>query len=325
MPKATDGSGYTVQITNYTQATIFDKQGNQYNAGNGAVVQDANGNYWSRDGNSNLVDTLGRTPVLVSTSGKNIYYDVLTYGGARARYTVTTETVNYHTAFGQSAVSEASGSFTAIQSIQLPDGSEYSFTYDSGTAAGNYGELTSVTLPQGGVIQYGYTNFLDSFQNQNRWLHTRVKDGGTTTFVPATISNCTSSTGCQEKTTVTSPTGNDTVYTFTLDKGSYLNADSWNTGIDVFQGSSTSGGTKIQSSTTSYSYSTGGYNYPTQNGGSAVLGTYDNPSAMKQWDYYTGSAPANPTLETDYQYYWGVNGAELPTQVVVKDGSGNPI
>lgn len=158
-------------------------------------VTDSNGNYFSQDTNGNLVDTLGRTPVLVSTSGNHIYYDVLTYGGGRARYTVTTESINYSTAFGQEDVNEATGSFTAIQTIQLPDGSSYSFGYDSG----GYGELTSITLPTGGTIQYGYTNFLDSFQNQNRWIQTRTKDGGTTTFSPKTISNCSSSAGCQEQ------------------------------------------------------------------------------------------------------------------------------
>ena len=43
-------------------------------------------------------------------------------------------------------------------------------------------KLTSVTLPSGGVINYTWLNYKDSFQNENRWLQTRVKDGGTTTF-----------------------------------------------------------------------------------------------------------------------------------------------
>jgi YD repeat-containing protein len=203
---STDGSGYYAVISNYTTLTVYDQQGNQYSPTNldatqpsGTLqVKDTNGNYWTNDANGNLIDTLGRTPVLVTSSGNSIYYSVLGFNGVRNQYTVKTETVNYHTAFDQSDVTDVSGSFTAIQSITLPDGTAYSFTYDSGTASGNYGELTSVTLPGGGVVQYSYSNFLDSFQNENRWVQTRVKDGGTTKFAPSVISQCSSSAGCRK-------------------------------------------------------------------------------------------------------------------------------
>lgn len=355
---ASDGSGYFIQITNFTNVVINDKQGNTYHPSyvgttppaNTPLIQDSNGNYFSQDTNGNLVDTLGRTPVQVSTSGNQIFYDVLGYGGTRNRYTVTTETINFNTAFNQQAVTDVSGSFTAIQSIQLPDTTSYSFTYDSG----GYGELTSVTLPTGGVIQYTYQNFLDSFQNENRWLYTRVKDRGTTTFTPATISNCTSSSGCEEKVTITSPDSNDTVYTFTLDQGSLANAGSWVTTIDAYQGSSSTG-TKLTSQTTSYTYATytevefqvsnntiTHLNIPYQAPSSVVttttlsdvaltkkeevdlvdIGAY--PSAVKEWDYYSGTAPSTPTVETDYTYGYSVNSAQLPTQIILNDGAQPP-
>lgn len=360
---ASDGSGYYIQITNFQQVVIYDKQGNSYHpsyAGtnppaNTPLIQDSNGNYFSQDASGNLVDTLNRTPVLTTTSGNQIFYDVLGYGGNRSRYTVTTETINYNTAFAQSAVADKSGSFTAIQSIGLPDGSSYSFTYDSGTAAGNYGELTSVTLPTGGVIQYTYRTFQDSFQNRNRWLQTRVKDGGTTTLAPATISNCTSSAGCQEKVTVTSPAINDTVYTFTLDQSSLANAGSWVTTIDAYQGSASTG-TKLASAATNYTYQAYSETYYVvinnvktpetiayQSPSSVVttttlsdvaltkktevdlvhMGTY--PNAIKEWDYYSGTAPSTPTRETDYTYGYIANSAQLPTQIIVKDGAGNHV
>jgi hypothetical protein len=96
-----------MQITNYTNVVIYDKQGITYYPAyvgtdqptSTPLIQDPNGNYLSQDTNGNLVDTLGRTPVLTTTSGNQIYYDVLGYGGTRARYTVTTETVYYNTAF----------------------------------------------------------------------------------------------------------------------------------------------------------------------------------------------------------------------------------
>ncbi|MGH9585787.1 MAG: RHS repeat domain-containing protein [Acidobacteriaceae bacterium] len=355
---ASDGSGYYLQVSNYTSPVITDQQGNVYHPtvfgasyppNSSDLIADSNGNYYSNDGNGNLVDTLERTPVLVITSGNQIDYDVLTYGGARSRYTVTTETVYYNTDFAEQSVTESSGSFTAIQSIQLPDGSSYSFTYDSGTSSGHYGELTSVTLPSGGIINYNWQNFKDSFQNENRWIYSRVKDGGTTTFHPSVISQCTSSTGCQEKSTVTSPAGNDTVYTFTLDSGADLNAGSWNTGIDAYQGSSTSGGTKLKSVSTAYTYTT----YPVtvdENGTNYIIGSFKVPAtetmtttlddvgltsqtqtsfgymaatttSVKQWDYYSGSAPSSPTTETDYTYYSGA----YPSRISVKDGAGNLI
>jgi RHS repeat-associated protein len=353
---ASDGSGYFASVTNYTNVVITDKEGNQFSPAvidshppsTTPEVYDSNGNYWSQDSNGNLIDTLGRTPVLVSQSGNQIYYDVLGFNGVRNRYTVTTETVSYNTSFGESAVTEASGSFTAIQSISLPDGSAYSFTYDSGTGAGNYGELTSVTLPSGGVIQYTYTNFLDSFKNVNRWVQTRVKDGGTTKFTPSTISNCTSGNGCQEKTVVTDPSNNDTVYTFTLDAGNVVNAGSWNSAVDAYTGLSNQGGTLVKSADTSYTYSSspvqlneggvvqvvGNYLVPSTITANMILRDVGYPSQTvttldptgtvptltKVWDYYAGSPPSTPSLQTNYSYY-----GFYPSQVTTSDGNSNKV
>lgn len=115
---AADGSGYYISVTNYTDATIFDSNGNEVYP----VVTDRSGNYFSNDSNGNLIDTLGRTPVVVTPNGSQTFYDVLTVGGTTKRYTVTTETIDVNTAFGQSGVNEYSGTLTAIQSITLPDG-----------------------------------------------------------------------------------------------------------------------------------------------------------------------------------------------------------
>jgi hypothetical protein len=347
---ALDASGYSILLSGNPDApassiTVYDRAGDEVYP----YLTDPNGNSFYSDAKGNLVDTLGRTPVLTSTSGNQIFYDVLIANGKTARYTVTTETVSYHTNFQESSVTEANASFTAIKSIELPDGSSYSFAYDAGTTAGNYGELTSVTLPTGGTIKYGYTTFFDSFKNQNRWINTRVKDGGTTTFTPKTISNCTGSAGCKEQVTVTSPASNDTVYTFTLDQGSYYNASSWNTGIDIWQGSSTGGGTKLESQATSYTYSIG-YYQPNSSFDEAFetpqtitttttlsdvsftsksLTTLDvngvNPVSVQSWDFYSGTAPTSPTQTTTYAYNSLVNYASLLTQTTVTDGSGHQL
>lgn len=118
---ALDGSGYylTAAYNTGTQGldiVVFDKNGNEVYP----MLQDANGNYYSEDANGNLIDTLGRTPVLVTTSGNQYYYDVLTYGGGtRARYTVTTEQINFDTNFGQQAVGVSVLGFPLANSRRL--------------------------------------------------------------------------------------------------------------------------------------------------------------------------------------------------------------
>jgi RHS repeat-associated protein len=340
---AVDGSGYSMTATYDTSSNemnfdVYDVNGNQVYP----IVQDTNGNYYSSDNNGNLVDTLGRTPVLTTTSGNHIYYNVLGWNGVRNQYTVTTETVYYHTAFSQSAVSEASGSFTAVQSIQLPDGSSYQFTYDSGTSSGHYGELMSVTLPSGGVVQYTWQNFKDSFKNENRWIASHATSSGTTTFQPATITQCSGSSGCQEKTTVADPSGNNTVYTFTLNPGTDMDAGSWNTQVAPYQGTVGSG-TELESVATNYTYSTTILNLPSGGGQtfivpqtqtvqatlpavsltSQTVTTFNStgalPTCVQNWDYYSGSAPA-PTIQTNYTYY---DNTGLPATIEAMDGTGS--
>ncbi|ADV82717.1 RHS repeat domain-containing protein [Terriglobus saanensis] len=349
---ASDGSGYTLQLTNFTTPTIVGPDGTSFhptlvanNSPTQSNIVDRNGNFWTADGTGNLIDTSGTTPVVVSSSGNQTFYDVLAVGGVRQRYTVTTTPVFFNTAFGESAVSEISGSFNAIQKIQLPDGSQYSFTYDSSTASGHYGEMTSMTLPTGGVINYGYTNYKDSFNNQNEWISTIQKDGGTTTFRLAVISQCSTSAGCQEKVTATHPDGNDTVYTFTLDKTGLVAGSSWVQSIASFQGPA-AGGALLRSTNTSFTYNTfsvprfingqntggGTFQIPatltnivTLDTGQAsqtvsTLRTSPGPSEVKVWDFGANFAGA-PTTDTSYTYA----GFNLPQSVIARDGAGNQI
>jgi len=167
---ATDGSGYSIQASGTNDSppstfTICDSQGNVVDSQGAARIVDRFGNYWSQDATGNLVDDLGRTPVVATTNGNVTYYDVLIAGGGRARYTATYAQIPIHTNFAQSAVNEWSGTLNALQSLQLPDGSAYRFTYDTA-----YGELISVTLPTGGTVSYQWNTFQDSFQNKNQWI-----------------------------------------------------------------------------------------------------------------------------------------------------------
>lgn len=317
---ATDGSGYQITLTGDTldspsSITINDANGNHVYPG----VADRYGNYWSSDSNGNLIDDLGRTPVIVTANGNTTYYDVLapngpiSNNGTRVRYTVTTAPVQISgTQFGEPGVTEWSGTISPVQSIQLPDGTSYTFAYDG------YGELSSVTLPTGGMIQYGWTNYVDSYQNTNRWLTSRtVGSSPAMTFTPSVLTQCTSGgTGCQEQDVLHKPSGDETVYQFTLNNGA------WNSNITTYNGSASSG-TKLVSVANTYDFSNScqsactGSEYITKSIATTTLSdtgaitqtqyTYGSPwlgklTSLQQWDYYTGTPSITPTRETDYSY-----------------------
>lgn len=76
-----DGSGYTMQLSGDDSSdptiSVTDSQGTQVYP----QVMDRYGNYFSSDANGNLIDDLGRTPVIATQNGNVVYYDVLTIGG----------------------------------------------------------------------------------------------------------------------------------------------------------------------------------------------------------------------------------------------------
>jgi len=307
-----DSSGFHMYVTNYTSATIFAKDGTQVYPS----YKDTNGNFFTSDGNGNVIDTLNRTPVTKTVNGSSTYYDVLNSQGSTSRYTVTTATVNVNTNFGQSGVTEYSGPFTAIQTISLPDGTSYSFTYDSGTTSGFYGELASMTLRSGGQIQYSYTNFSDSYSNINRWLSSRTASGSWT-YSPQVLTTCSPGTvGCQQQMTLTKPSGDQSVYIFTLNNGG------WVTQIQAYTGSAATG-TLIGTTTRDYDFSnacpisgcagnayirkirsTGTDPIPGGSISRKLEYSYDsiyygNISTLKEWNYYSGTPSATPDRETD--------------------------
>lgn len=312
---AQDSSGFHMYVTNFTSATVFAKDGTQAYP----TVQDTNGNFFSRDASGNTVDTLNRTPVTKTVNGNTTFYDVLNSQGSTYRYTVTTTTVNANTSFGQTGVTEYSGSFTVVQSIGLPDGTSYSFTYDSGTTTGFYGLLASMTLRTGGQVQYTWANFSDGYGDINRWLKTR-KASGTWTYSPSIVTTCApGTTGCQQQVSVTKPSGDQTWYTFTLNNGA------WNVRTKFFNGNSGTG-TVLRTVTTDYDFTHAcplagcfgnAFILPIRvsvtdpvPSGNIIRKTeyaYDstnfgNYSAVKEWYYYTGTPSATPDRETDYGY-----------------------
>ena len=324
---AIDASGYQIKMsgsptTAPSTIQVLDISGNQVYP----QVIDRFGNYWSNDGSGNLIDDLGRTPVITTTNGNVTYYDVLapngpiSNNGTRVRYTVTYENVTLTTAFNQSGVTEYQNNGThsptipAIQSIGLPDGSSYQFSYDS------YGEIQNMTLPTGGVVKYGWTNYTDSYQNVNRWISQSTIAGYSTLYTPSVITQCASNgTGCQESVNVHRPSGDETVYTMTLDNGA------WDTNTTVYAGAASANQAKL-SKVTTYNFSnacpaaicngamdvTKSYEtdtLPDAGVSSQTQTVFANPAtgqvtSTAQWDFYsTGSTPSTkPTRQVNYGY-----------------------
>ena len=344
---ATDSTGYYVSGDAHGNPVITDSSGTQVYP----QVTDRFGNYWSSDTNGNLIDDVGRTPVIVTQNGNETYYDVLaangpiSNNGTRVRFTVTTAPITVNTQFHDPQVTEWNGTLNPIQSIQLPDGTSYTFTYDaqvfSGDAVAHYGEITSVTLPTGGRVGYGWANYQDSYFNKNRWLYTyRRGIDLPTVFSPKVDSFCsTGGTGCVEEVNVHRPSGDETVYQLTLNNGA------WNTKTVSYSGSATSGTPLLQTdalydfshtctapnctgaqyitkSTSTVTFSDTGQQSQTQ-----TLYTQPQlgkPSAVKEWDYYvnaglSGPPSSTPTRETDYVY----TGFDIQS-VTVLDSSGTP-
>lgn len=225
---AGDGSGYHMYVVNYTQVSaIYAPDGTQVYPS----VKDTNGNYFSLDGNGNVIDPVGRTPVTVTSNcngnSSQTCYNVLNSQGTRSTYTVTTTSISVSTAFGQTGVNEYSGTITVIQSVQLPDATTYQFGYDS------YGELNSITLPTGGQVTYGYTNFQDTFGNKNRWVNSRTSGGGAWSYTPQVNVACPPATTlCSQQVTVAKPSGDNSLYVHML-----TNGGAWLDTITYYNGS----------------------------------------------------------------------------------------
>jgi len=316
---ATDSSGYYLSITNYSDGDVWNKQGTHVYTGSINYPEDSNGNFFTpqwQNGYETFIDTLGRSPVTVSSSGSTITYNVLNSQGSTSPYTVTTESIPVHTAFGKSGVTEYSGNITVWQSIQLPDGTKYQFSYDSGSTAGHYGELTGVTLPTGGQLSYSYGDFTDASSNENSWLESWSDGTGTWTLTPANSSG-------ENQISIQKPSGDKVIYTFNISNP----AAAWDT-QEQFESSS---GTVLR--TLSLTWNTASQVKTEETETDAVPGgnisrttewanydTYGDPGTISEWKYYSGSLPSSADRVTTVSYTNYGTGAPvgLPNSIVVQ-------
>ena len=340
----------TLQWTNDIYSGNFTDPNGHY-----IITKDSNGNYLSTDtttGSGRTIwDTLGRV-----VSAPN--YVVATSSGT-SQYQIVWATIPLNTHFQRSGVSEcASPGCTAkvIRSITLPDAahSTYYFTYNCDSSTGNsacgspsgqtyyYGEMISATMPTGVTITYQWTVFKDSYNNNTRWLLRRY--GSTfSSFTPAVITTCASgSVGCQQKSTVASGDGSQTIYTFTLNNGA------WPVQVQKLD----SRGNVLSTTKNTFDFSQGcalqnctgaGYvrllttqtTIPTVGGASITKQTtysYDTPqtgnvTAVKEWRFYPGASPTFPSApdRATYTSYLttGTNNINRPLKVTICNNSGS--
>jgi len=245
---ATDGSGYTLTTSSRSiEAGGFTSRSGAilsvpYNTGNGAgTVTDANGNEITVNTSGQFFDTLSSTvPVLTVSAPSPPASATFSYtapSGATASYTMNYTQYTVETKFGISGVTEYGPlANSLVSSIQLPDGTEYQFTYEktpgsctplSGTYSGYCvtGRIASVTLATGGTISYAYSGGPDStgiYSDGSTAGITRTLTA--TTTAPAetwtyarTLVSGTPGPGSKWTTTVTDPGSNHTVMSFAED------------------------------------------------------------------------------------------------------------
>jgi hypothetical protein len=304
---AVDASGYHIFVSNYTNAVVYAKDGTQVFP----TLEDTNGNYFSADANGNVIDTLGRTVVTKSSSGNQIYYDILNSQGTTSRITVTTRTIQLCTEFMiqmPGVTDDRNDSLTVVDSISLPSKDKYYFAYDepviqSGggcTVDHGYGLLRGVGVnglaPDG---MYTYENFVDAFGVVNRWA-TRTFDASIaySAFPGEIVAKLSRNQGTE-------------TLTFTLNNGAWLTGAFTSVGTQVINNydftqqcppppfsnviiTACNGPAYIL--LTGSTVSDGGGTKKTTYGYDDVR--FGNLTAINSWNYYQGTAPTNPDRQT---------------------------
>ncbi len=270
---ATDGSGYSITVTvnhvsGATTFTVVTRSGVTVYNGNGTVT-DANGNQLSANSSTGqFFDTLSSTTAALTQAGSGTPASPVTYTyigpSANATYTMNYLQYTVQTAFGFGPSIQEYGpmSVPLVSSIGLPDGSSYSFSYESGpgscvlqpgTTSCVTGRIQEITLNTGGTIYYCYSGGTHS---------TGIYGDGSTAGLTRVLNSTSCSSpdwqyarnlvsgtpgpGSTWTTTVTDPASNQTIINFAEDStttGASTNAtyNFYETERQVYQGSQSSG------------------------------------------------------------------------------------
>lgn len=260
---ATDGSGYTLSVSNYSNAVVTTPSGIQVNSNGTIKITDTNGNQITSDTSGNYYDTLSsQTPVL-TVSGSTYTY---TAPGGPAHVTTNYRAYTVRTNFGitsPSLIQEyGPTAINLVDSIALPDGTSFTFTYEAtrGTCtplANTYqpncvtARIASVTLPTGGTITYTYADGSNGIETDGSTAGLRrTLAGGTWTYDR-------SGSGSSWTTTISDPVGNQSVLSFFKDTATTANTNSfYESNRQIYQGT-TSTGTLLE--TIQHCYNSGAY------------------------------------------------------------------
>lgn len=329
---ADDSSGYFMSVTGYTNATVYAPDGTQVFP----TVMDTNGNFMSVS-SGDIIDTLGRKLITTTTTPPNtVKYAVISPIGTVNPLTVTVTTTNVpvNTAFGQTGISECSTScsITPIQSIVFSDGTtsySYSFTYDSGTTSGHYGVLTGMTLTTGGTITYDYTTFVDGIGNHSRWLSKKTAGSNVWEYTPLSIDSSS------QKVTVKDCLSNTMIYNFSLDNGAWMSSvtyhdnvlgdlltttSNWDMSNSCPSSSNCRGAAFVRKLSSTTLFPSGLSKTDTYTYASSLTGQLNE---IDESDYYNSGGTPPISRKTFLTYASLTNTVSKPSQITVKDGSGN--
>jgi RHS repeat-associated protein len=153
-----DGLGYFFNVSNYTNQDVYDIDdalvASDHNLN---YPEDTNGNYFSSVGP--LKDMFERQVISLDAQPGNecpsqlapLHIYVRASDGTTNTYTLNCQSYNI------SEIGYTTQSHLLPSSLALPDGTSYTFNYDTGTTGNHFGELVGVTLPSGGQETFGYS------------------------------------------------------------------------------------------------------------------------------------------------------------------------
>ena len=334
-----DGSG-TDRVTSRSGSVINPPFGSSTGAG---TATDANGNQITTDGSGKFYDTLSGTTAVLTVAGTSPKTFTYTSPSGNKAYSLNYSPQNVWTSFLCSGIGEYQmTNVSMVSSIGLPDGTQYTFTYEQNTSHSGYitGRLASVTLPTGGTISYAYTGAnggINCTDGSTIGLTRAAPDSST----PWTYSR--SGSGSTWTTTVTDPLTNETIVSFEKDSSSTNPTNNFfETQRVVKQGSNTLSTTitcynGVNVGTPSSCYNTAvtspiaratAFHYlPTSSGSQAETDTDYNSNGLMtdvyDYDYATGSVGAL-LRHTHLTYATLGNGiVDRPSSVSTYDGGGN--
>jgi RHS repeat-associated protein len=345
---ATDGSGYTLNVTNYDVGTLTSSLGKQFtpplNVGAGtAATIDSNGNEISVDGSGHFTDTTGKVALTVAGSAPSPH--TFTYtdtNGNPQTVSMTYKTYTVQTAFDCSGVGEYGPTSTSlVNTIAFPDGSAYTFSYEpTPGASGNVtGRIASVELPQGGSIDYTYGGGRNGIECADGSTAGLTRSLGSNAGSAASTWTYARTTGAgTSQTEVVDGLDNHKVYNFVeaSNQPAGTSAVYYETSRSIYQGSAS--GTPVVARNTCYDAAafpctTASFTLPiTQidtyetldgietHGTTAKFNTY---GAQTEADIYDYGASARGSLLRKEVWTYGYSIPNLPTQDEVFDGSGN--